>query len=269
MNFTWRTFRLFGIAAISGLFLIGLGSNSNSSAPAGYTGSPADGKTCGTNGGCHGGGTTTDNGMISTDIPSEGYTPGNEYTVTVTVAQAGVSKFGFSFSAQKDDGTQLGSLTAGTETNIVSSKYMSHKPSSTSGSDQKAWTFKWTAPSSGTGDVSFYAAGNASDNMSNATGDNIYVAKAVVNEIGADTSTTAIIEKKKSGISIYPNPAQSNVWIDLEHSETLSIINLSGKVVKKIEASPGKNKVDITDLDFGVYQVVNANRSMNETLVRL
>ena len=100
MKLGWNTLRTIGICAISGIFVIGLGSNSKSPAPNGYTGSPFDGKTCGTNRGCHGGGTTTDNSMISTDIPAAGYTAGTEYNVTVTVTQANSSKFGFSFSIE-------------------------------------------------------------------------------------------------------------------------------------------------------------------------
>ena len=43
-----RMFRIAGIAAIAGLSIGGLLSNSSIPAPTGYTGSPADGKTCGT-----------------------------------------------------------------------------------------------------------------------------------------------------------------------------------------------------------------------------
>lgn len=270
MKLSRRIVRSTGIAALGGLFLGGLLSNSNQSAPSGYTGSPADGKTCGTNGGCHGGGTTLDNNMISSDIPTEGYTPGTEYNVTITVAQVGISKFGFSFSAQKDDGTQLGTLIAGSGTNIVNTKYMSHKPSSTAGANgRKAWPFKWTAPLAGTGLVSFYATGNAANSMSNTAGDKIYSMKSVFIEKGGDPSTVSVAEVKGRNISIYPNPAQNIVWIESEQSEEVRVINLNGELVKTIFIGKGKNQVDITDLNYGVYRVKNDEGSLNQTLIKL
>ena len=270
MKLPLRIVRIAGIAAIGGLFFGGLLSNSNNSAPAGYTGSPADGKTCGTNGGCHGGGATVDNNMISSDIPSDGYTAGSEYNVTVTVAQAGISKFGFSFSAQKDDGTQLGTLTAGPGTNVVGTKYMSHKPTTTSGANgRKAWSFKWTAPSAGTGSVSFYAAGNASNSMSNTAGDKIYSTKSVFVEKSDDTSTVSINEVQSRNISVYPNPAQNVVWLESEQPQVVRVINLKGELVKTVSIEKGKNEVDITDLNYGVYRIQNTEGSLNQTLIKL
>lgn len=268
MKLNLHLVRTVGIASICALFFIGLGSNSNSSAPAGYTGSPADGKTCGTNGGCHGGGTTLDNNMITTDIPSDGYTPGTEYNVTVTVAQAGIVKFGFSFSAQKDDGTELGSLTEGTGTS-KNGKYMSHKPTTTSGTDSKSWAFKWTAPAKGTGDVKFYAVGNASDNMSNTTSDKIYNSTATFKEKSGSEDPSSITEVTRSTISIYPNPAQNSTWISIDKPETLTILNLSGKAMKLLEVEAGQTEIDLSDLDYGVYYIVNGDKSIHKTLVRL
>lgn len=267
-----RIVRIAGIAAVSGLFFGGLMSNSNSSAPSGYTGSPADGKTCGTNGGCHGGGTTLDNSLITTDIPAEGYTAGKEYNITITVTQTGVSKFGFSFTAQTDDGTQQGTLTAGSGTNIVNSKYMSHKPSTTSGTNgMKSWPFKWKAPATGAGKVSFYATGNATDGMSNTSGDKIYNASKFFTEAGnpGDTSTVSVNEIESKIVSLFPNPAQNKFWIEVRDTEEIQVINLKGEIVKSLQLSEGKNEVDISDLNYGVYRIVNADRTVNQTLVKL
>jgi len=267
-----RMFRIAGIAAIAGLSIGGLLSNSSIPAPTGYTGSPADGKTCGTNGGCHGGGATVDNDMISSDIPADGYTPGSKYNVTVTVAQAGVSKFGFSFTAQKNDGAQLGTLAAGAGTSLDNtSKYISHTSSSTAGSNgSKAWSFKWTAPASGTGVVSFYAAGNATDAMSNTSGDNIYKASATFIEKGGDNSTVSINNKTVRPIlSVYPNPAKNVVWLDSDNSEEVRVINLKGELFRTVSLIEGKNRLDISDLNYGVYRIQNTEGSINETLVKL
>ena len=57
-----------------------------SGSPAGYTGSPGDALSCKN---CHGGTVVTVNNWITTTIPGEGYTPGNVYTITVTVTGTG------------------------------------------------------------------------------------------------------------------------------------------------------------------------------------
>ncbi len=77
----------------------------------GHTGSPADGQTCFTSG-CHVGAPTTVTNILTSNVPTEGYTPNTSYTITVTLTGSG-SK-GFQVSPQKTDGTLLGSLTAGT-----------------------------------------------------------------------------------------------------------------------------------------------------------
>lgn len=122
-------------------------------APAGYTGSPGDNKECTQ---CHSGTATTVAGIITSSIPAAGYTPGSTYQITVTNNLTGSGKFGFELSPQKTDGTQLGTLVAGTGTKLVGgTKYITHLNATTSTS---SWTFDWIAPAAGAGTVNFYAA---------------------------------------------------------------------------------------------------------------
>lgn len=122
-------------------------------APAGYTGSPGDNAECTQ---CHGGTATTVTGIISTNIPAAGYTPGSTYQITVTNNLTGSGKYGFELSPQKTDGTQVGTLVAGTGSKLVGgTKYITHSNATASTS---SWTFGWTAPASGSGTVNFYAA---------------------------------------------------------------------------------------------------------------
>jgi hypothetical protein len=120
--------------------------------PAGYTGSPGDGQNCTS---CHNGSASNVSGWITSDIPAEGYTPGGNYTITVTVSGSGTK--GFEVSPQNASGTLLGTLTAGSGNHLTGSgKYVTQ--SSGSNSNPKVWTFQWTAPAAGTGEVTFYGA---------------------------------------------------------------------------------------------------------------
>ncbi|MCG9880021.1 MAG: T9SS type A sorting domain-containing protein [Bacteroidia bacterium] len=131
-----------------------LHSNPTGAPTDGRTGSPGDGgKTCAT-AGCHNGPASSVSNIITSDIPAEGYTPGASYTITVTV-DGGGSK-GLCVSPQKEDGTLMGTLTAGAGTAFVGGKYITH--TSPKVAAPAVWTFTWTAPAAGSGRVVFYGA---------------------------------------------------------------------------------------------------------------
>ncbi|MEI6681584.1 MAG: choice-of-anchor V domain-containing protein [Bacteroidota bacterium] len=125
----------------------------SSGAPSGYTGSPGDGHNCVS---CHGGSAVTVSGWITSNIPPTGYVGGTSYTVTVTAT--GTGKKGFELSPQNATGTQLGVLAAGTGSKLVGgTKYVTHTSAGAS-SGTSSWSFTWTAPVAGTGNVILYAA---------------------------------------------------------------------------------------------------------------
>ena len=163
---------------------------STSGGPAGYTGSPFDfsGRTCGSGGGCHSSGTTNQNGIITSDIPACGYTPGQTYNITVTATSAGRTKFGFSLSAQKtSDGVTAGTLIAGAGSQLNgSNRYITHTSAGTAatGSGTRVWNFQWTAPVAGTGSVSLYAAVNCTNSGGNSSGDIIFNSSIAIQEGG-------------------------------------------------------------------------------------
>ena len=127
--------------------------------PAGYTGSPGDGHNCTY---CHGGNATTQAGIITSNIPSQGYTAGSTYSITVSLTGSGNK--GFEVSPQNTTGTLLGTLIAGTGSKLVGSgKYCTH--SSSVGGSSATWVFSWTAPVTGTGTVTFYGAFAITENV--------------------------------------------------------------------------------------------------------
>jgi len=129
-------------------------------APAAASGGPAEnGNTC-FNSGCHTGSPSIVNNFITSDIPAEGYIPGTTYNVTVSVS--GFGKKGFMFSAQKSNGTFMGSLTAGAGSHVSFTNYITH--SSAKNTSPAVWTFKWTAPAAGSGAINFYGAFAATTN---------------------------------------------------------------------------------------------------------
>ena len=146
-------------------------------APAGYTGSPGDGHNCTS---CHGGTATTVSGLITSDIPAQGYTANTTYSITATVTGSGGK--GFEVSPQDAPGNLLGTLAAGSGSKLVGSgKYVTHN--APVGGSTATWVFSWTAPASGTGTVTFYGAFAITENTTR-------LSTLVVNE-AAPLSATA------------------------------------------------------------------------------
>ena len=165
-----------------------------SGAAAMRTGSPGDGGATCKN--CHAGPTpTTQAGLITSTIPPAGYTAGQTYTITATIARSGHTKFGFEISPQNITGTLLGTLivTNTTEMQLVGTgKYITHKSAGVTGTNSRTWVFNWTAPAAGTGNVTFYGAFNITNAMNNSSGDTCVLSTLTVSECVTPTQPGAI-----------------------------------------------------------------------------
>ncbi len=60
-------------------------------------------------------------------------------------------------------------------------------------------------------------------------------------------------------VSVYPNPADSYFTVSITSDYELTVLDISGKIVKQISVSEAKNKVDISDLKQGIYLLKFSN----------
>jgi hypothetical protein len=111
--------------------------------------------------------------------------------VTVT----GNGNKGFEVSPQDMDGNLIGTLAAGDGSKLVGSgKYVTHTAASTAAT--KIWTFGWTAPATGIGDVTFYGAFVVSKP----------VTKLCTLIIPQNTTASPAVTAEPE-IAVFPNPA--------------------------------------------------------------
>jgi hypothetical protein len=266
-----KTFTLITLAFTTALILIQSTGNeaisNQSGAPAAHTGSPSDNQTC-SKSGCHSGGATASpTQIITSNVPAGGYVPGQVYTITATMNQTGLSKFGFQISPQSSTGQLVGTLaiTNATNTKIVSTKYVTHTTAGTSApGGTKAWSFNWTAPVAGTGDVTFYGAFNFSNSSNSASGDIIRTNTLTISE----DLTTGIADNSadKFILNVFPNPVQSetNLRMNLDRPETVKVqlCDMTGKFIQapfEFEGTAGDNLFKLTipsELTSGVYQLL-------------
>ena len=210
-------------------------------APSGNSGSVGDNNVSCAKSGCHSGGpaATSQAVSISTDIPASGYQADSSYTITITADAMGaaVARIGFQAVVEDPNGLRTGSmaLTNAAETRLTSGgAYITHTQSGTSlaaGTDEKTWTFQWTAPSSLVGPVNIQAAINFANGNGNAGGDLILTESHLV-----QASTLGIGEQVINwDFKVYPNPSseQLNISFDLLSAKKVqaSLLDLSGREV--------------------------------------
>ncbi|MBL7923696.1 MAG: hypothetical protein JNL88_05820 [Bacteroidia bacterium] len=157
---------------------------------AGKTGSPGE-PTCVD---CHsdfalnsGGGSIS---IGNTGMNNWQYVPGQTYPITVTVSHQGSSLFGLGLecltSSNNNAGT-FGIVNSSTQlmTRLVagvSRINVVHTLNGGTGTNSKTFTFNWTAPPAGTGNVTFYFTGNAANGDDSTGGDYIYGSSKVLTE---------------------------------------------------------------------------------------
>jgi hypothetical protein len=233
--------------------------SNTSGSPVGRTGAPGDnnGATCT---GCHSGAPSNLQGIITHNIPSSGYAPGFTYQITATFAAANSTKYGFQASPQDGLGNQRGNFTAtnATETQIQSSgKYITHRTAGTAApNNTKTWTWNWTAPATASGPVTIYGAFNATNSMSNSSGDQV----TLTNTGPIQPDLSSVTEAPElAALQIYPVPAQTEIMVNAGRgfaATTLTLIGIDGRRVKEIsldEFTASGVTIDISTLPQGVY----------------
>ena len=67
------------------------------------------------------------------------------------------------------------------------------------------------------------------------------------------SETTGLSTIKENEISVYPNPFSEYIIVETTNKETVYIYNISGKRVRSIQTTIGKNTIPVTDLPAGSY----------------
>jgi hypothetical protein len=253
------TFSTILTIALSGLFSVDTHSNPNG-APAGAAGAPNDPANGCNRSGCHSGSSTLRTGLINSDVPSTGYVPGQIYTFTIQITEAGISKWGFQVSPQADDGTLLGTLTLtdATQTRFAAgggTKYITHTTAGNSGSTgSKSWTFDWTAPAAGTGDVTFYTYVMASNNNGSTSGDQLFRESVTFQE----SSGVGFNSLSNSKLEVFPNPSSTGFFMVNGLSTDLNLVKMfdvNGKLVLNELLTFGNNTISTAGFEKGIYFV--------------
>ncbi len=233
---------------------------------AGYTASPGE-VSCNASG-CHTGhALNSGTGSVvitAATMPNWEYNPGQVYPISVTVAQSGISLFGIGFEALKSNGANGGTLaiTNSAQTKILNKTISGnvrsnvvHTLNGGASSASHTFTFNWTAPATGTGNVTFYVSGNAANGNGSESGDYIYTASQVVSQ-----TTTALndINAFAGSVNVFPNPVSEKINVHFALSEPgtveMDLVGMDGKICDRISygtLAPGEHEIS-RDLPQGL-----------------
>ncbi len=209
----------------------------------GHTGAPGE-TSCS---GCHAGTDNTGSASITFSIAGgvTQYTPGQVYSVTVSVTEPATDKTGFACVAlRSSNNSTIGSfqLLDAVRTRTFtggSRKYVSHTPCAADvlSPGFNEWTFNWQAPPANVGNITLYLGALTSNHNHATSGDYSYKRSITLTPAAA----TGMDEWKeaKSLISIFPNPTDDKFEIRSAAGskiQELQILDLQGKLLKTLKA---------------------------------
>lgn len=207
----------------------------------GRSGSPGDeGNTCAA---CHSGGNLGLSSTITTNIPASGYSLNTDYTVKVNSSSSS-SKLGFQLVAENGSNTKIGTFTAGSGSRVSGDRITQSSPSSSGN-----WSFTWKSPATNEGDVTFYAAVNATDSNGSTSGDQVITTSTTANVLG-------ISDAKRLDFEMFPNPAQNYVTIQLPSGSevaTVQFYDYVGRLALTKKVSNSNEKINVDNLNAGIY----------------
>jgi hypothetical protein len=233
--------------------------------PAGHTGSPLDGQNCTA---CHqGSDPVTVSGWIETNIPADGYTPGDVYLIELYCQSIVAEKYGFQITAETATAKAGTWVDISPRTQLVGDDAMTHTTEGTvPDGTPNFWTMDWVAPAAGTGTVTLYAAVNKTNNDNTYDGDEIYLTSLEVPEANTGISENQL----HASLEVYPNPATSNLNITLPLNSEVRIFDNNGRELMHRISTTETESFDVSTLVQGMYfvHVMHDGRTASRSIIK-
>ncbi len=222
--------------------------NSSGNPPDARTGAPGE-STCSA-AGCHTGNGNPNNnslGLLQFNFNNNSttYVPGQTYTITITntATNGSNTRYGFQATSLNAANNFVGTFAViNTSTTGTSSSggrtYIDHRSATAS---VNSWTFQWTAPAQGTGNVTFYVITVTANNNFSDSGDLVYRDEFVITE--APSTPPAPV----------PNFTANKVSACI--SETITFNNSSSGNITGYEWNFGSGATPPTAIGVGPHQV--------------
>ena len=203
------------------------------------------------------------NNLISSDIPANGYVPGETYMLIIKASHTGSKRIGFEITAENNISDKIGTFALINDelTKFTNdSTAVTHTFKGTVANDSVSWQLNWQAPEPGSGDVTFYIAVNASNSDQSSSGDQVYLSNYHVIEEG--TTGEKQISFVEDKIRVYPNPVKNKINISvIEPSviNNITLLNIFGKKVRSFKFDRNVKsiiQIELDKINVGIYFIV-------------
>ncbi|WP_116126855.1 choice-of-anchor V domain-containing protein [Lewinella sp. IMCC34183] len=265
MKISLRSILPFLVGGLS-LALLAFSGGPAASGARGYTGAPSSGGgTEGTCSICHGGGTFGEPRLalrFDGSTPTA-YRPGQTYRVTVAVRPGTGTANGYGFQAQflNSASTTAGTLGEAADFTQISTLsdgrvYAEHQAVN----QDSLFSFDWTAPEAGTGEVSVYLVGNTVNDNGGTSGDNGSTAPLLLTLSEDATTATADAGRTPEAVRAFPNPFYGTTRIQLPAEVTgwvdTQLYGADGRLLERATRAAGSLTAELTGRPAGTYRLV-------------
>lgn len=200
--------------------------------------------------------------LLDGGTPVTAYEPGQTYKLRYTVNHGAGSPAVFGFQSvvlTSGANANVGTFAAAPSGMRVSTfsgrSYVEHSMPRSS----NTFEIDWTAPAAGTGTIAVYAAGNAANGNGATSGDS--GARTVVQFTEAVISSASEDAWPGVSVSVFPNPVQQVLLVDVEMAEAgslqVSLTNAQGQLVSPAQLVAGggaaRHRIDVAHLPAGLY----------------
>jgi hypothetical protein len=236
--------------------------------PSGKTGAPGEGSCIE----CHGG--TLQNGSTenSFDIEFSGnsiaaYDLGETYDITINTASMSARR-GFQITALDGTNTMAGAFDITGAGGVIAStnggtgrKYVGQNSAGSQLSNFPSWNFKWIAPATDVGPVTFYLATNKANGNGGSGGDVIYTSNYNIGSVAGIKESPSIVSDFTAAYSNETSMLYVKYNSLIQGRNHMNLIDMSGRSVMKIDlgsSTIGENKEAIRlpeDIRGGKYFV--------------
>ena len=219
--------------------------------------------------------------LDGTPVDITEYTPGATYRVTVAVGYGNNAPAAYGFSSQFLNVANSPATPAGTPANPDAATQISNGSADrkyieqSSPNQDSTFSFDWTAPEVGEGEVSYYVVGNLVNRAAGTGGDNGSSSPTIITL--AEGTPSAVRNFTAIPYSLFPNPSNgaTNLSVTPPNADeyTLSISGLDGRVLssKTVGLSAGTTTLplDSEGLKPGIYvvQLMNTDSRLVSRLV--
>lgn len=201
---------------------------------------------------------------ISSNAPVAGYTPGETYSLTFSIKESGIGKFGFEgmvYSPSADASTGDLVITDSDNTQESASatrEYVLHTAAGTAATDSQTWVVDWVAPAAGEGNVEVYAAFNAANQGNGNKNDHIYTKKLVIAE---NVATSILNEEWEPNFRWFQDQSALHLHLSLKKAGDVSLVlrDLTGKLLWQEDAFSSSEEysthLNTSNMSEGIYVV--------------